>query len=899
MFWQRPWTRRTVVVILKTAGNGRAKTPLRRSPSPGVSPADPNLGTTKKHNPMKAKPTLRHFLAAIGCATLAISSASAQTDGTWVQPDAGTYDWSVTDNWLDGTVAGGTDATASFTEDSAGAQTAALDTAVTLGNLTLNRNQDLTIAGPEALTLDVTSGTPILDVNSGRTLNMNAELAGSDGIQLQGGGTLNVFGNVTLTGGVTIIGSTLAVVPTGTFNAGALPIANGAISLSEGGHLMLRGNNTSAGQFSVGNGGGMIQNRGNNTFTTTGILTGSGTLTFTDAGGAGNRTFNFNSTSNDFTGGFVVSNANGHVIQVNSLPDIANNIAFNRAGGGSGNATFRYGAGADAALTLNNRVFELNGGDTLTGAIENLNTTHAITVNTNLIATGAGAKTFSLRGNAGPTNVFAGLIADETDEGEGTVALTKLGASTWVLGGDNTYTGSTTISAGRLVVNGDQSAATGPVAVDGSSTLGGSGTLGGDVIVAATANLAPGASVGTLSIVGDLNISAMADGAGKLFHELGPIAASDKIAVSGALEIGTDVLGFSDFDFTNVGGLEEGVYTLITSNGLSGTLDGANLSGTIGTFEATLQISGNNIELAVAGPPPTTTLVIDLGAGTEIPGGAFGTFGAGNLPIPPLPAGSILRSVEVDAVLEATDNENLASDLAVLFDPTPETPGDDFSVVMTNGPINFGAAVQLGWPAAANSGPPTPLVDTKVAADWAAAGTIDLATTGIFLGNAFNNNIGSPDEGGTWSGTITLTYDIAATGTPFELWAGSGVDFDGDENGDGVSNGLAFLLGAGGPNDNALDLLPTATETGGGLVMTFNMLDAASRGAATLSIEHSSDLGITDAWTTVAVPDSNSGPTDGVSFTVTGSGTLNIEATISSSEAAAGKLFGRLKAENN
>jgi hypothetical protein len=71
---------------------------------------------------------------------------------------------------------------------------------------------------------------------------------------------------------------------------------------------------------------------------------------------------------------------------------------------------------------------------------------------------------------------------------------------------------------------------------------------------------------------------------------------------------------------------------------------------------------------------------------------------------------------------------------------------------------------------------------------------------------------------------------------------------------------------------------------------------SASRGTATLSVEHSRDLGIGDPWTTVAVPDTSEGPTSGVTFVVSGSGTLDVEATIGSAEAAAGKLFGRLKA---
>ncbi len=177
-------------------------------------------------------------------------------------------------------------------------------------------------------------------------------------------------------------------------------------------------------------------------------------------------------------------------------------------------------------------------------------------------------------------------------------------------------------------------------------------------------------------------------------------------------------------------------------------------------------------------------------------------------------------------------------------------------------------------------------------------------------------------DGGSYTGTFatvnvpgyTVDYDYDGLGTqvalvsgapvdPFVTWAGTGtlgpVTFGGDTNGDGVQDGLAFLLGAANPDDNALGLLPTVTETGGGLVMTFSMRDSASRGTATLSVEHSSDLGITDPWSTpVAVPDATPDPqVPPIDFQVSGGpGTLSVIATISSSEAAAGKLFGRLKA---
>ena len=205
----------------------------------------------------------------------------------------------------------------------------------------------------------------------------------------------------------------------------------------------------------------------------------------------------------------------------------------------------------------------------------------------------------SYNGGSG-ANEIQGVI--QNNAAAGLVALTVSG-STWKLSGTNSYTGATTVNGGTLLINGNQSTATGAVAVNGTSTLGGTGTIGGSVTVAAGANLAPGASVGTLSILGGLNISAPANGGtGKLKFDLGPIAASDKIAVTGTLTIGSGVLDFSDFAFTALTGLEVGTYKLITSGGISGTLDPtpADLTGAIGGFTGTLQLNGNDLELVVA-----------------------------------------------------------------------------------------------------------------------------------------------------------------------------------------------------------------------------------------------------------------------------------------------------------
>jgi hypothetical protein len=147
-----------------------------------------------------------------------------------------------------------------------------------------------------------------------------------------------------------------------------------------------------------------------------------------------------------------------------------------------------------------------------------------------------------------------------------------------------------------LLVNGSLDAAS-AVTVNTSGTLGGSGTIGGSVTVNNGGSVAPGASAGTLSIGGNLTISGLATGSptGKLVYELGPIAASDKIAVTGTLTIGTGLLGFS-----NIGGLQAGTYKLITSGGISGTLNSGDLTGAIGSFNGTLQITGNDLELVLA-----------------------------------------------------------------------------------------------------------------------------------------------------------------------------------------------------------------------------------------------------------------------------------------------------------
>jgi fibronectin-binding autotransporter adhesin len=97
---------------------------------------------------------------------------------------------------------------------------------------------------------------------------------------------------------------------------------------------------------------------------------------------------------------------------------------------------------------------------------------------TNAIA-GASFRTLTLGGASTAANTISSILANGT--GGEVLSLVKANAGTWVLGGDNTYTGTTAVLAGTLVVNGNQSGGVGAISVATNATLGGSGTMGGNM----------------------------------------------------------------------------------------------------------------------------------------------------------------------------------------------------------------------------------------------------------------------------------------------------------------------------------------------------------------------------------------------------------------------------------
>jgi fibronectin-binding autotransporter adhesin len=200
----------------------------------------------------------------------------------------------------------------------------------------------------------------------------------------------------------------------------------------------------------------------------------------------------------------------------------------------------------------------------------------------------------------GTATAFKGTLVDG---GAGSLSLVKDGAATLTLTGANTYTGTTTINAGTLLVDNATGRGTGvgTVTVAAGAALGGTGTVGN---VIALGDIRPGdAAPGTLTT------GALSLGGGSLFLDLASSASFDSVVDSAdgtAVQLNGTTLSL------NIGAVETGNTFKILS--VPGTLASALVGSftNLPTSGSTLTVGGQQFQINYAGGDGNDIVLTDI-----------------------------------------------------------------------------------------------------------------------------------------------------------------------------------------------------------------------------------------------------------------------------------------------
>ena len=361
------------------------------------------------------------FLFAAIAALLPISYAHA-ADGTW---NGITGNWTDTTNpggvWVGGAIADLADSTAFFTGvDIATDQTITLNGNRTIGNITFTdattSSNNLTITG-NTLTFDRTSGVPSIDVTqAARQLSISSIIAGNDGLQKNGAGTLRLTAANTFTNGLTINAGTVFVNPLSGIN----PLGNNKVTIGDVGNT-----GAAAELLYIGDGA-------NHSFSNLIDVRGNGTATI--------RALGYNPT---FSGAINLGN-NLNVISNNNF---GSNIGISGGVTGTGNLVIQSNAAngtTDSFITFSGATVNM------TGTITNSGTTTSATDSHTTISAVIGTNVTGITQNSTNSQLF--LTANNTFIGNITVTAGTLNASLGQ-GGNNPTSGAlgNPSTAGRQV----------------------------------------------------------------------------------------------------------------------------------------------------------------------------------------------------------------------------------------------------------------------------------------------------------------------------------------------------------------------------------------------------------------------------------------------------------------
>lgn len=348
------------------------------------------------------------------------------------------------------------------------------------GSLVIIKNGagTLTVANANtgATTIPYTINGGALDFNGGTQTTGAIHLA-AGGTEVRNGTIAPSAINLTATSGVSLVSANIAGATNVNVNAG-------------GGTLALSGNNTFSGNVNLASNGtvaidgGTSTGIGSITYNSFGTTFNMNAGSFQSAGVTSNgnsdfRNFNLNggtlqSNSDIFTASAAVAvNFNGGTLRVGNAGGIAlydaNNSIEVNAGGATIDTTLGNLSVGQNNANANAPRFNGNAGGTIT--VTGGNTINSGVTNTGLLSL-AGGSTWNINGTASSTGGLSGTSGTVTNtaaaqtltlnvtsgsqtfggaiSGGANLALIKSGAETQILTGASTYSGTTTINAGRL-----------------------------------------------------------------------------------------------------------------------------------------------------------------------------------------------------------------------------------------------------------------------------------------------------------------------------------------------------------------------------------------------------------------------------------------------------------------
>jgi len=358
---------------------------------------------------------------------------------------------------------------------------------------------DTTVNGGTLVMNGDISNTAGVDVNSGGTLEVNAALTSAD-VSINSGSVLDLNTAGSISGAALTISNAATTVLDGSLNSSAITAHSGvtlqlgaderisgssAVVLEGGATLDLNG----ASYEGIGTltGGGLITNSGA-VFSTLTVNSGASDTTFSGSikrSAAGNISLTKNGSGTlTLTGSSDYQSVSIYEGTIAVTTGEALGTGWWNKLGYTSDGTLEFVGSSDVTMVANQQLSigypwgQQTGGGVLKSSLSG-SARAILNIDTRLNATPTVARTLTLTGDNANNNEITGAVQNQNASG-GTIAVTKTDSGKWMLSGANTYTGATTVEAGRLDIAGS---ITSELTVNDDATLGGEGSSSANVII--------------------------------------------------------------------------------------------------------------------------------------------------------------------------------------------------------------------------------------------------------------------------------------------------------------------------------------------------------------------------------------------------------------------------------